>query len=49
MGDTTKTIGFACDNAVAFEAVIALADGARLVQVNAEHEPELFWGLKGRQ
>lgn len=44
IGVTTGLIGVACDNILS--AKIILADG-RLVFCDADHEPDLFWAIKG--
>ena len=47
LGDNTKVIGYGCDNAVAFEVVDTRSGSAELITVDADNEPDLFWGLKG--
>ena len=44
IGIATGLIGVACDNVLS--AKIVLADG-RLVYTDSEHEPDLFWAIKG--
>jgi FAD/FMN-containing dehydrogenase len=44
MGWLGRRLGLTIDSLVGVE--IVLADG-RIVEVDAEHEPELFWGLRG--
>ena len=41
---TARTFGFASDAVLSVDVV--LADGSQLT-IDAEHEPELFWGLRG--
>jgi FAD/FMN-containing dehydrogenase len=44
MGWLTRSIGLSCDNLVGAELVTA--DG-RVVRADADHNPELFWALRG--
>lgn len=44
MGWLTPSQGLSCDNLV--EATLVTAEG-EILTVSAEHEPELFWGLRG--
>ena len=44
LGHLTRKLGFTIDNLLAVD--IVLADG-RLVTADAEHEPELFWAVRG--
>ena len=44
MGWLAREHGLSCDNVIGFDVVTA--DG-ELVRADAEHEPELFWGLRG--
>jgi hypothetical protein len=43
-GWLSRAYGLACNNVRAFEAVLASGDHVR---VDADHEPELFWALRG--
>ncbi len=44
VGHLTRAFGLTIDNLVA--ATVVLADGS-VVQTDAEHEPDLFWALRG--
>ncbi|HYF25588.1 MAG TPA: FAD-binding protein [Baekduia sp.] len=44
IGWLSRKLGLSADSVLAFEVV--LADG-RVARVDAEHEPELFWALRG--
>src|SRR5262249_46659293 len=43
-GWLSRAYGLACNGARAFEVVLASGERAR---VDAEHEPDLFWALRG--
>ncbi len=44
MGWLARQYGLACDNVLSFEVVTA---DAEVLRVNADHHPDLFWGLRG--
>jgi FAD/FMN-containing dehydrogenase len=44
MGWLARRYGLSCDNIVSFEMVTAAGE---VVRASAEHNPELFWGLRG--
>jgi FAD/FMN-containing dehydrogenase len=44
MGWLARRLGLACDNVVSFELVTAAGE---VLRVDADHHPDLFWGLRG--